>query len=60
MGDTCVKEELSSVEHLNKQRSIQNPVKHLKWSDLQKKFVEHSILDVWQSSEYASTKYFRF
>ena len=37
------------------QRSIQNPVKHLRWSDLQKYgfniFTRRSILDVWKGSE---------
>ena len=46
------------------QRSIQNPVKHLRWSVLQKIvnglklliiFAKRSILDVWQGSKYTST-----
>ena len=36
MSDTIIKEELRRVEHLTKQKSIQNSVKHLRWSALQK------------------------
>ena len=38
-------------------RSIQNPVKHLRWSVWQKTIVERSILDVWLGSEYAAAEY---
>ena len=39
------------------QRRIQDAVKHIRWSILQKKLInfrKHSILDVWHGSEYAS------
>ena len=50
----------SLVSKLIIQTSIQNPVKHPRLRVLRNVFAKHSILDVWQGSEYASTTHLRY